>query len=135
MTSDPSEFLDTNILVYAFSTDPRSAIAERLLAKGCTISLLGLNEFANVAHRKLAMTWGEIRMALAAVRLLCPKVLPVDLEAHDHALDLAERHRLGFFDALMVSSALRGGCETFWSEDMHDGLVIDGQIRIANPFR
>lgn len=135
MTSGSSEFLDTNILVYAFSTDSRAVVAERLLAKSCTISLLGLNEFANVAHRKLAMTWTEIGTALASIRFLCPKVLPLDIETHEIALELAQRHRLGFFDALMISSALRGGCETFWSEDMHDGLEIDGRLRILNPFR
>lgn len=135
MTSGPAEFLDTNILIYAFSTDPKSAIAEELLAKGCATSLLGLNEFVKVAHRKLSMTWAEIRMALASIRLLCPRVLPLDIEGHELALELVEKHRLGFFDALMVSSALRGGCKTFWSEDMHDGLLVDGQLRITNPFR
>jgi predicted nucleic acid-binding protein len=135
LISGSGEFLDTNILVYAFATDSRSTVAESLLAKGCAVSVLGLNEFANVAHRKMGMTWIEIGVALASIRLLCPSVLPIDIEAHELALELAERHRLGFFDALMISSALRGGCETFWSEDMHDGLVVDGRLRVLNPFR
>ena len=135
MSPSSGEFLDTNILVYAFGTESKSAVAEGLLAKGCAVSILGLNEFANVAHRKLAMNWSEIGVALASIRLLCPIVLPIDIEAHELALELAERHRLGFFDALMISSALRGGCEIFWSEDMHDGLVVDGRLRILNPFR
>ncbi|KQU72922.1 hypothetical protein ASC75_04445 [Aminobacter sp. DSM 101952] len=41
----PDELLDTNILVYAFTTDPRCATAEKLLAKGCLVSVQGLNEF------------------------------------------------------------------------------------------
>ena len=133
MSSAPAEFLDTNVLVYAFSTDPRSEIAERLLAKGCAISLQGLNEFANVAHRKLGLSWAEVGHAIEVLRTLCPKVLPIDHETNGMALDIAGRYRLGFFDALMISSALRGECRIFWSEDMHNGLEVEGRLRIANP--
>jgi predicted nucleic acid-binding protein len=69
--STPGEFLDSNVLVYAFTTDPRAARAQGLLARGCTISVQGLNEFTNVARRTLGMTWGEVREALAATRMLC----------------------------------------------------------------
>ena len=46
-----TSFIDTNVLVYAFATDPRSGPAEALLAQGCTTSVQALNEFANVARR------------------------------------------------------------------------------------
>jgi predicted nucleic acid-binding protein len=26
-------------------------------------------------------------------------------------------------------------CDTLWSEDMHHGMVLDGRLRIVNPFR
>lgn len=130
----PDEFLDTNILIYAFTSDPRAVIAEQLLARGCVTSVQGLNEFANVARRKLGMSWEEIRDALAAIRTLAKAILPVDLAAHSNALALAERYEFSFFDALMLASALQGGCVTFWSEDMQNGTVINGRLRIANPF-
>ncbi len=47
----PGEFLDSNILVYAFTTDARAAAAQTLLGRGCVISIQGLNEFTNVARR------------------------------------------------------------------------------------
>jgi predicted nucleic acid-binding protein len=56
MSGHPSEFLDTSILVYTFSVDPKSAIAEAMLARGCVVGLQGLNEFASVARRNLKMT-------------------------------------------------------------------------------
>lgn len=130
----PDEFLDTNILIYAFTSDPRAVIAEQLLARGFVTSVQGLNEFANVARRKLGMSWEEIRDALAAIRTLAKAILPVDLAAHSNALALAERYEFSFFDALMLASALQGGCVTFWSEDMQNGTVINGRLRIANPF-
>jgi predicted nucleic acid-binding protein len=134
MSARPSEFLDTNILVYAFSVDPKSAIAEAILARGCVVGLQGLNEFANVARRKLKMTWPETRQALAAIRALCPIVAPLDLETHDAGIALAERSGFSIFDALMVAAALRAGCDVFWSEDLQNEMIVDGTLRIRNPF-
>jgi predicted nucleic acid-binding protein len=128
-------FLDSNVLVYAFTTDPRAAAAQRLLEQGCITSVQGLNEFANVARRKLGMTWEDTRDALGAIRALCPVIVSMEIATHIDALLIAERHRLSIFDALMVASALRADCDVMWSEDMHDGLVIDERLRIANPFR
>lgn len=130
-----ADFLDSNILVYAFTTDRRAPIAQALLQTRPTISVQGLNEFTNVARRKLGMDWQEIREALAALRVLCPTVLALDLATHDEALRIAERYSYSMFDALIVASALRAGSETLWSEDMQDGMVIDGRVRISNPFR
>jgi predicted nucleic acid-binding protein len=131
----PGEFLDSNILVYAFTADPRAAAAQALLESGCTISVQGLNKFANVARRKLGKPREEIRDALAAIRALCPTILPIDLDTHDAALRLAERHGFAIFDALMVAAALQAGSDTLWSEDMQHGMAIEGTLRILNPFR
>jgi predicted nucleic acid-binding protein len=129
------DFLDSNVLVYAFSDDPRTAAARALLERGCTISVQGLNEFVNVARRKLGHSWDEIRAALAVIRDLSPIVVPIDLDTHEAALRLAERYGFAMFDALMVATASKAGCTTLWSKDMQDGMLIDGKLRIANPFR
>ncbi len=127
-------FLDTNVLVYAFTADPRAARAQSLLGSGATISIQGLNEFTNVARRKLGMNWDEIGDAVAAIRTLCPTVVAMDIDIHVNAVLIAKRHGFAIFDALMIASALRGGCDILWSEDMHDGMLIDGRLHIINPF-
>jgi predicted nucleic acid-binding protein len=71
----------------------------------------------------------------AAIRILCPAILPIDLDTHAAAVNLKERHGFAFFDALMVAAALRAGSDTLCSEDMQHGMTIDGKLRIANPFR
>ncbi len=129
------EFLDSNVLVYAFSSDERAATAQMLLQRGCAISVQGLNEFANVARRKLRLSWPEIREALAAIRVMCRTIRPIDADTHDMAIDLAERYGFAMFDALIVAGALQVDARTLWSEDMHDGLVVAGKLRIANPFQ
>jgi predicted nucleic acid-binding protein len=131
----PSDFLDTNILVYAFTTDPRAAQAQALLQRRCVIGVQGLNEFANVAKRKLRMTWMEIREALGAIRTVCATIVPMDVELNIDAIRIAEHYGYSFFDALIIASALRADCGILWSEDMQDGLVVDQRLRIANPFR
>jgi predicted nucleic acid-binding protein len=135
MTSSSREFIDTNIVIYAFTADHRNERALALLGKGCAISVQVLNEFANVALRKLGMSWTELDDALALIRTLCPAVLPLDIDAHLLAMEIAKRHKLSIFDALVIASALQGGCEILWSEDMHHGLVVENRLRIANPFR
>ncbi len=135
MRPAPADFLDGNVLVYAFTTDPRAEAAQALLARSCAISVQGLNEFANVARRKLGMSWSEIGRAVSSICTLCPLVLPVEVETHADALRIAERYGYAIFDALVVASALLARSDILWSEDMQDGLVIDDRLRIANPFR
>jgi predicted nucleic acid-binding protein len=127
-------FLDTNVLIYAFGWDARKARALDLLRAGGVISVQSLNEFANVARRKLAMSWPEVRTAIDAIRVRCPETMPLFASTHAAALALAENYKLAVFDASLVASALEAGCTTFYSEDMHDGLVVDGRLRIVNPF-
>src|SRR5258708_5109947 len=131
----PAGFLDSNVLVYAFTKDDRRWPARALLQTGPTISVEGLNEFANVARRKLGMSWMDLREAIATVRLFCPTILPLDVATHDEALRIAERYGYAMFDALIVASALRANAETLWSQDMQHGMVVDGRLRIVDPFR
>lgn len=127
-------FLDSNVVVYAFSEDPRNAVAEELLNRGCEISAQVLNEFANVARRKLGFSWAEITDAVEAITVLSRTVHPLDLATHQEAVRLAERYGFGFYDALIVASALRAGCAVLYSEDMQHGLTVDERLRIENPF-
>ena len=41
---------------------------------------------------------------------------------------------LGFYDSALLASALLADCDTFFSEDMQNGLVIEDQLTICNPF-
>jgi predicted nucleic acid-binding protein len=36
---------------------------------------------------------------------------------------------------MIAASALHADCDTLWSDDMQDGMALDHQIRIVNPFR
>lgn len=127
-------FIDTNILLYLLSEDSEKADrAEEILRTGGIISVQVLNEMANVAGRKLAMPWTEIKDVLAIIRSLC-SVEPLTMDTHEKGIYIAERYKLGIYDAMIVSSGILGGCDILYSEDMQDGLLIDRQLRIHNPF-
>ena len=127
-------FADTNILVYAFSDGDKRDIAQATVARSDLISVQSLNEFANVAVRKLRKPWDDVGLALAVLRAHFPRIAPLDLATHGVGLDLVGRYRLAIYDAMIAAAALRGGCTTLWSEDLHDGLLIDGRLRVVNPF-
>jgi predicted nucleic acid-binding protein len=131
----PGSFIDTNILLYIVSNDPvKAAKAEEIVALGGIISVQILNELTNVARRKMHMSWTETHDFLNMLRSLLT-VRPLTIETHETGLALAERYSLSTYDAMIVGAAAHAGCDTLWSEDMHDGLVVENSLRIINPFR
>jgi predicted nucleic acid-binding protein len=131
----PGSFFDSNVLVYIASGDAAKAdVAEKAVARGGAISVQVLNELANVARRKMQMSWPDTRIFLSIVRDLL-SVHPVTIETHATGLELAERYGLSTYDAMIAASAIHAGCDTLWSEDMQHGMRLDGRLRIANPFR
>jgi predicted nucleic acid-binding protein len=130
----PGDFLDTNVLIYLASGDTLKADrAEAVVARGGAISVQVLNEVANVARRKMRMSWTETHAFLATLRSLLT-VHALTLETHNSGVKLAERYGLSTFDAMIAASALQAGCDRLWSEDMQHGLVVDTNLRIVNPF-
>jgi predicted nucleic acid-binding protein len=128
-------FFDTNVLVYgAIKNDPHSERAEELLAVGGVISVQVLNEFVSVARRKFKTPWDDVRTTLRWIRLLCPEVVTVTIETHEKAVGIAERYGYRIYDSLIVASALEAKCSVLYSEDLQNGQVIDGRMRIRNPF-
>src|SRR5204862_6322473 len=122
------------VRVYIASCRPAKADRAEGLVRGVgVISVQVLDEIANVARRKMRLSWRETRAFLSLSRGLLP-VEPVTLKTHETGLTLAERYRLSIYDGMIAAAALLAGCDRLWSEDMQDGLVIDGRLRIADPF-
>jgi len=131
----PGSFFDTNVLVYIAGNDQaKPDRAEAALARGGAISVQVLNELANVARRKIGMSWADTHAFLEAIRGLLT-VHPLSVEVHETALDVAERYGFSIYDALIAASALHAGCDTLWSEDLQHGMTLEQCLRIVNPFR
>jgi len=129
-------FLDTNVLIYAFSeSEPdKRATARRLwLLPETWISTQVLNETCNVLTRKFKLPFAEVAATLDQIVQTLP-VLTIDIDIIRKALALAEQHPHSYFDALMLAAAAHLGCATLYSEDLQDGGLIQG-VRIINPFK
>jgi predicted nucleic acid-binding protein len=53
---------------------------------------------------------------------------------YQRALHIHSRWRYGFYDSLVIASALAAGCRTLLSEDLQQGQQLEG-LTIIDPFR
>jgi predicted nucleic acid-binding protein len=128
-----AEFADTNVVLYLLDDSPKADRAEVILGQGPRISIQVLNEALVNCRRKAGLSWEETGAFLEGVRAVC-LVEELTVETHDVGRALAERYGFSTYDAMIVASAVIAGCATLWSEDMQNGLLVEGQLRIVNPF-
>jgi predicted nucleic acid-binding protein len=130
----PGSFFDSNVLLYIASSDPVKADqAVATVARGGAISVQVLNEIANVARRKMRMSFADTHTFLNMLRGLLT-VHPLTVENHETGLRLAERYGFSTYDAMIAASALSAGCDKLWSQDMQHGMQLDEGLRILDPF-
>ncbi len=63
----------------------------------------------------------------------CP-LHTTNFETLQLAKTLIQKYDLQLFDSVIVASALEANCTTLYSEDMHNGLLVEKQLTIINPF-
>lgn len=141
MSADPPrEFVDANLLVYAFdaSAGPKKAVAERILARlwdnasGC-LSVQVLQEFFVAVTRTVARTLSLGEAAERVREFSAWRVFSPTVDDVLAAIDVQKRHRLSFWDAMVVHAAAESGADILWTEDLTDGQVLRG-VRVRNPF-
>jgi len=128
-----AEFADTNVVLYLLDDGSKAERAEEILGQGPRISVQVLNEAMVNCRRKAGLSWEDTGAFLEGIKSLCP-VEDLTVQTHQVGRALAEKYQLSVYDAMIVSAALIAGCTTLWTEDMHDGLLVDDRLRIVNPF-
>jgi predicted nucleic acid-binding protein len=137
-------FLDTNILVYCFEdqrpekqTRALELVAGALQSGDGIISWQVVQEFLNVALRKFATPLKPQDADEYTRKVLHPlcQVYP-DIQLYQAAIQQHVVSRTSFYDALILASAMRGGCKILYSEDFHHGYSVPGGdgLQILNPF-
>lgn len=130
-----SFFLDSNVVLYGFSgKEPQKQRVARELSEseGAWVSTQVLSEVGAILIRKFNFPVGEARTRVASIAAVCDVVVltpPLILDA----FRIAERYRIGLYDAQIVSAALACGAARLYTEDLHHGLAIDG-LTIVSPF-
>ena len=134
------EFLDTNVLVYAYDpSDPhKQRIAQNLVRKALAgdilLSTQVLAEFASTLLHKM-QTAARPEDVAAVLDALGPiGVVSPDADLVRRAVDVRAKYGVHFYDGMIVAAAERGGCTRIWSEDLNPGQKYFG-IAVENPFR
>ena len=137
-------FCDSNIWLYRFLIDPDSDRSEEIQKhniaidltnqKNLVISTQVINEVCAVLCKKAKISEIKIRQIIEEFYQGCI-VMEIDRNIIVIASDLRTQYNFSFWDSMIVASALSGGADILYSEDMQDGLIVSGQLTIINPFK
>ena len=134
------QFIDTNILVYAYdSADPtKQEQARRILRSGITeetavLSAQVLGEFFTVVTSRIAVPLSaeEAEEVLGLLSVL--PVVEIDLRLVLRATALHRLYGINYWDSLIVAAAQRAGCTQILTEDLNTGQSYQ-DILAVNPF-
>jgi predicted nucleic acid-binding protein len=132
-------FVDTNVLIYAHNLDAgtkreiASAVLHRLWSERTgVLSVQVLQEFYVNVRRKIPVPLSKhsARPVVDSYSIWCIEATPAEISA---AFRIEHESQIAFWDALIVSSALKSGASRILSEDFGAGQRIAG-VLIENPF-
>jgi predicted nucleic acid-binding protein len=129
--------LDTNVLVYS-ELEPNSEKGERARrligasAFGGVLAVQVLLEFIAVVRRKRPDRQ-EAAVESYEAWSHAFHLLPTTPDIARAAVALSRKHGFQVWDAVIWSAAKQAGATLFFSEDLQDGLTIDGMTAV-NPF-
>jgi predicted nucleic acid-binding protein len=132
-------FVDTNILIYAHDVDAKlkhlvakETVSRLWKEKRGVLSMQVLQEFYVNAIRKIPtpLPRNEARQLVNSYSAWCVQTTHAEITAAFH---IEDDTKIGFWDALIVASALKSGANSILSEDLNAGQQIAG-LHIENPF-
>ena len=133
------EFIDTNVLVYAYDGgagikhEKSVELVKRLAESGTgALSIQVLIEFCAIAMKKLLMTAAELEAILKDFDVWIihrPSLEDLTLSAR-----VQRRHQISWWDALIVNSAMQLESKVLWTEDLASGHRF-GATTVRNPYR
>jgi len=132
-------FVDTNVLIYAHdvAAGTKHQIAKMLLRelwseRAGVLSVQVLQEFYVNVTRKIAtpLSKDSARQVVSSYAIWSTETTSSEISA---AFRIEDESRISFWDALIVSSALKSGAARILSEDFNAGQRFAG-IVVENPF-
>ena len=135
-------FVDSNIFLYAFTEiDDKSkkeeiekhTIASEIILKDINISTQVINEVSSNMLRKLKFSNTEVREFVESCYGRY-NIINFSEELFLMASEVRKKYKISYYDSLIVSAGLKANATTLYSEDMHNGLVVNGCLTIINPF-
>jgi len=132
-------FFDTNVLIYIHDQrfEYKREIARRiylrhLYEKSIVISTQVLQEFYTILTSKIKQVPPKQAEALTA-QLAQLHVVSIQPSHVLEAISLHVRHKLSFWNSLILIAAKAANARLVLSEDLGHGQIYDG-VRVENPF-
>jgi predicted nucleic acid-binding protein len=132
-------FVDTNVLLYAKINDgtlkyvkAHDLLTTALVGSEIVISVQVINEyFVNALRKNIAADaiQNTVRQFISDFN-----VVPLTTGLVDGAMRIFNRYQLSYWDSVIAAAALEAGSAILYTEDMQDGLIIDGTLKVVNPF-
>jgi len=132
-------FIDTDVLIYAHDVDAgakhqtaKTVLRDLWSERTGLLSVQVLQEFYVNVTRKISSPLPKdlARLVVNSYVIWCAETSVAEIAS---AFRIEDESRIGFWDALIVSSALKNGATRILSEDLNTGQRIAG-ILIENPF-
>lgn len=131
---------DTNVFIYSLDSSAaranpggREAVSRALIVQRSHISVQLVNEFTNIARRKLGLNYDQIHALVEGLGMV-HSIAPISLETSTLARAVAAECGFSYYDSLMLAAALAQGCTVFYTEDMQHGRRLYDRMEIVNPF-
>ena len=109
-------------------------IAKNIIRQMPIISIQVLNETAKVSFRKLSLSAEKTLIIFNFLSGKCSVKL-IKIPKIKTALNLKEKYQYSYYDCLILAAALDSGCNILYSENFHNSHIIEGKIKIINPFK
>ena len=144
---DNRVFIDTNVWIYSLTESKVSKegvkreislnLLERLVCIDNTAIYVSI-QVINECHWNLVRKF-KVPDTLAAATILeniipIAEVMGIDVDTYTLSNHIRKRYKCSFWDSLIIASALEAGCSILYTEDMQNGQIIEGKLKIVNPF-
>lgn len=130
-------FIDSNIWLYVFiqrQDSKKAAIAKSIIQQNnVVISTQVINEVCVNLLKKTSLSETELQELISD---FYKKYIVIDInqEIMLKSSELRKQYNFSFWDSLIVACALHINLKRLYSEDMQNGLVVEGSLKIINPF-
>lgn len=127
-------FIDSNVAVYSLSTPSlKRDVARKLIEQRPLISTQVVMETVNVLVKKFKF---EKTVAFESVVKIMDSTELKTIAASTllKAFGIGVKYKLSHWDSLVIATALEADCTTLYSEDLQHNQLIEGKLKIVNPF-
>jgi len=130
--------IDTNVWIYLYASNLQAKYekSQQLIHENFANIILSTQVLGELYH---VMTRKGLQSAEAAKEIIVEMmatfpVSEIDIPNVMEAISIHQEYGYSYWDSLVIATALINDCCSLYSEDMQNNQLIEGKLRIINPF-